>query len=353
MTTREGGHKPTLADIAGKAGVSMKSVSLGLRGQPGVAPDTLQRIRAAADELGYKPRGNPSSENKETTARGIGFAINERPGRRTILVIDSLTGKMQDLGYAVMIYGVGKSQSTLQERLDFARNRTAGIILFEPEMSFSVAELRKAAKNKPVLVVGGNDNLETDTQISSLSESGKEAAELAVDYMASLGHQKIAYLGERVGQGNYYQEKQTGFESAMIKRGLNPALMVSTSASLKEDQTTGYTQMHSLLRSGAEPTAILAASESLAVGARNAIHDQGLSIPGDISLMAFGDDNFADFYTPTLTTVQTPIDQLVAEQTRWVLRYIMHTQGYENSTIRKPLPVMTLRNSTGPAPVKI
>ena len=167
-----------------------------------------------------------------------------------------------------------------------------------------------------------------------------------MDYLTGLNHEKIAFIGgvEYVGDGKEItDERKTAYQYYMKKHKL------STKGLLREgsfDSQSGYEEMKKLL-SETRPTAVLCASDAIAVGAMKAALEAGLRIPEDISIAGFNDDEMSQFTTPSLTTIHAP----VYDMGQYGASLIMASGKLSISTpVRVKLPCkLVIRNSCAEA----
>lgn len=292
-------RRVTLKDISQEAGVSVSTVSLYLRGLPGVGAETQVRIAAAIDKLEYTPRPTGSQPPR----RIIGLAVERLP-----LPI------LNDLFYAEVMSGLESYAS----RLGFS------VILSVVEGQ-ELVDVLAGQQAEGWLILGGG-NL-TDAQVLAVRHAGipfvlldnyvaghdlpcvmpdnLRGGEEAMRHLLGLGHRRIAILsgpekykplGDRL-QGGLVAARAAGLDEEEL--WVQPAL--SSGMPLK-----GYREMQAVLASGTLPTGVFAVSDKTAYGAIQAIEEAGLRVPGDISVIGFDDLTGSAAFGPGLTTIAVP-----------------------------------------------
>lgn len=286
----------TLKDIAQAAGISTGAVSRILNNDPtlSVSPETKRKVFEIAQELGYQ---KAKIRDKSLFKMGI-------------LQWFSVEQEMQDSYYLLVRQGIE----------DYCQKHSIGIIrAFQSDEAsiktlqgvdglicigkFSHEEVQKFMDICPNIVF--LDMPVLDYNITTLTMDFKSAVCDALDYLIELGHRKIAYLGGKEFVGNqelFIEERKQAFVSYMNNHGLDGSCIYEDAFST----ASGYQMMQKILESDHLPTAIFAASDSIAFGAMRAIQEKGLSIPDDISIIGFNDTEMSSYTTPALTTISAP-----------------------------------------------
>jgi LacI family transcriptional regulator len=167
----------------------------------------------------------------------------------------------------------------------------------------------------------------------------------AVGHLISLGHRRIAHISGLSGVSTGYARRR-GYLDALQRHGLPADLALLVQGSYRE--SGGYEAMCSLLRLPARPTAVFAVNDLAAAGALRAIHEAGLRVPEDISLIGFNDLPIAVQMTPRLTTMRVPLREMGVAAAEHLLAQLF---GEAVSAEPVVLPVALVgRESTCPAP---
>jgi DNA-binding LacI/PurR family transcriptional regulator len=162
---------------------------------------------------------------------------------------------------------------------------------------------------KAIVPVVAIDNSPADKTIPSVIIDNFSAQIQSVDYLYSLGHQRIGFMtgleDSDVGKNRY-----EGYKSGLIKQGIkaDPALIFRGNYTFG----SGVSGVQYFLTLEQRPTAIICANDSMALGAINKLHQEGLNVPRDMSIVGFDDIDIARQITPPLSTVSVPVDEIAS-----------------------------------------
>lgn len=297
-------HRPTMADVAELAGVSKATVSLVISGRAACSPirisqETQARVLAAAQKLGYSVNviaRNMSAERTHT----LGLVTHEfvEYGPATILASAQAAARAHD--HFLMVAGTEPDVDAIYEqimRLDSWR--VDGIFVAVPMIGdWHQALFRRLQLHIPVVWLEGAALSPT---IHSVGVDNIRGGELAVEHLVALGHRHIGLIS---GPHHWLaaQHRLLGWQRAMAAAGLDPA----DGAMAEGDWTTpgGYHAARSLLDRCPGLTAIVAHNDNMALGAMRALHERGLRVPADVSIVGYDDIPSAPYVDPPLTTVR-------------------------------------------------
>jgi DNA-binding LacI/PurR family transcriptional regulator len=297
--------RPTSFDIARQAGVSQPTVSRALRGDPTISPITRRRVAFIAKELGYKVDKNASNlrgQHSQTIA--ILFFEDQRFNASLInpfflSMLGSIAGACARRGYDLLISCQHLSSNW---RIDYEDSRRAdGIILlgYDDFLTYR-AELERlveqgthfvhygaALDGHPGLSVGCDDYT-----------AGLEATR----HLISLGRRNIAFLGCASDHYPEFFGRYRGYVDAMKAAGLavNPDLQADAVSALPD----GEKAMRRIIETGKPFDGIFAASDLIAIAALGVLHDHGIGVPEQVSVIGFDDIPAASMVTPPLTTMR-------------------------------------------------
>jgi DNA-binding LacI/PurR family transcriptional regulator len=296
--------KATSFDIAYRAGVSQPTVSRALRGSPMVSEETRTRILAIARDLNYKVDKNASNLRfQHSNTLAVLFFEDPTPDGSLInpfflSMLGSITRACAERGYDLLIsfqrqYG--------DEPADFAVSRKAdGIILL------GYGDYHEARTRLERLVKQGTRFVRWGQVLPgqpglSVGCDNFQGARDATRHLLALGRRRIAFLGDASSHYPEFQERFRGYTDALAQAGM------PVRAPLQHDAITtehsGYAAAARLLE-GREPfDAILGASDLIAIGAMHALLENGIDVPGGVSVVGFDDIPAATLAHPSLTTV--------------------------------------------------
>jgi DNA-binding LacI/PurR family transcriptional regulator len=284
---------PTIRDVAARAGVSKSLVSLVLRGAEGVRPDKREAVRAAVEELGYRPNAAARSLSERRT-RTVGVLLNDMRNPWFVDLLDGLNSRLYDSGLR-MLLADGHLNRRLGEDLTntFTELRVDGLIAVGTLQDPGV--LLTAADRVPTVVAGTREPAMPAVDI--VANDDEHGARLATEHLIGLGHRDIAHIA---GQGAVGVLRRRSFETTMQEHGLAGTAMVEQGDLTEEG---GYRATVRLLSRPRRPTAIFAVNDMTCVGALSAAEESGLVVPRDLSLVGYDNTYLSQLRHLWLTTV--------------------------------------------------
>jgi DNA-binding LacI/PurR family transcriptional regulator len=340
-------RRVTIADVAEAAGVSKTAVSFAFNNPGRLNVATASRIMEIADSLGYRP---------DPVARML---TQRRTGTIGLLTPQALASIFSNPFFGMFSAGVAAVAEEGGYGLHFisplhgslsraiARATVDGVVAIglaadHPE----IAEIRRAGI--PMTTVDSDPF----DRIASVDVDDEGGAKAAAEHLIALGHREILVIGiERA------EHAPSGAEDVVARRLRGYRLALEAIGVTIDDgdvivsQATyagGLGAIERAWAAGRRPTAILAMSDAIAIGAIRGLRDRGLSIPGDVSVVGFDDIELAENTDPPLTTVHQPIRGKGEEAARLLLSLI-EGRG-EPPGHRRLATRFIVRASTGPAP---
>lgn len=291
----------TLKQVAQLAGVDSSTVSRVINNDSSLSIklETRERILNAIKELNYTPNlAARNLKNRETKILGLAITDFFNPVMASIIHGAELRAKRE--GYNLLVYSAEQDQSKIINSL--VDRQIDGLLISSPE--FGDEDILKLNdKDLPIISV----NRKVLGMENYVTVNDMQGSKLGVKHLIEFGHKKIAHIS-----GPLYTT--TGVERLMgYRKAINEENIKFTSEFVQESEYSiegGYIAMKNLLSLSNRPTAVFASSILIALGAMKAIHEEGLSIPNDISLVGFHDVYFADAIFPGLTTVKMPLEEM-------------------------------------------
>lgn len=289
----------TIKDIAKAAGVSHTTVSRALHGSPAISPETTTRIRQLAQEMGYTPSAVAQSLLARRT-QTIGVVLTMIADPFTAQIVGGVEQAAQTAGYSVFLstsHGNPDREMTVVET--FHRRRVDAIIVVASRVG-SLYSSRLNQIRVPIVLV---NNQEEGDYLYSVAVDDISAAQEAVEYLISLGHQRLAYVGA-ANRPKSNRRRLTGYQTALQRAGLpvDPALIQTPVAD--SDIERGQTALAQLKLAGT--TAVLCYNDLTAIGLLLACRQHNITVPEQLSIVGFDDIEPAFYVTPPLTTVRQP-----------------------------------------------
>ncbi|RPF70956.1 LacI family DNA-binding transcriptional regulator [Aurantiacibacter spongiae] len=300
-----GGSKPTINDVAKRAGVSKKTVSRVINKSPLLSDATRERVETVIADLGYVP--NPQARALALRRNFIIAVIHDNPNAQFLVNVQKgILDALENSEFGLMVQPVDRTSPTIEDDLRgfFERQRPYGVVLLPPiSERDNIAELCREFGCRYVRM----GSVKLDAAENTVTSNDREAVQDAVSYLIAKGHSRIALIEGPEGFTSP-QERRAGFEQAMIEAGLvvDEALVRPGSYTFE----SGVAAAESLVTLDPRPTAIFACNDEMAIGAMIAARRSGLRIPEDMSIVGFDDTPLSSHVWPSLTTVRWPIVEM-------------------------------------------
>ena len=304
----------TIYDVARQAGVSIKSVSRVMNGER-VSEGLRAKVRAAMDQLGYRPslsaRGLAGSSSFLIAALMDADLTVEhwRSGRGNDYMSRLELGALMECrhaGYHLLVELVDLGSADLEREILalLSALRPDGLILTPPVSDSRVALEALDRHGVPYVRLGAEIEPERGRRV--YMDDHRAAYDMTM-HLARLGHRDIGFI---VGNARYAasRARREGFETAMTRQGLavRPEWMLEGDFTFQSGLECGL----QLLAAPTRPTAVFASNDDMAFGVLQAAQREGLSVPGDVSVVGFDDAPGAQFSVPQLTTIRQPVAEM-------------------------------------------
>jgi len=302
-TNRKTSRNITIMDVAKESGVSYSTVSRVLNGFDFVKESTREKVLAVAERLGYVANLQARSLAGGKT-RVIGLLVPGLDNGYIGEIVRGIDEEVAKTNYDLMLYTtrrrVGREALYINA---ISNNLSDGMILIVPLVAREYLEALRE-HNFPYVLVDQADPLMRSVTVDCTNWQG---AYDATKYLIELGHRRIAFVtGLKAIQSAV--DRLEGYKAAL--RDYDIALDETLVVEGDYVNPSGYQAAERLLQLSPRPTAIFASNDLMALGAMQAILEQGLHIPQDISLIGFDDIPQASMVHPQLTTVRQPLDQM-------------------------------------------
>jgi LacI family transcriptional regulator, galactose operon repressor len=300
----------TIRDVAERAGVSVSTVSHVLNGNDHhVGAVKREQVLAAVNELGYRPNAIARSMVKQKTVT-VGLVLTEIDNPLFIPVIAGIENILRPAGYHIVLASAPSVEDEIQAIETLRSQQVDGFIFMSLSLRYSFDHLlRLRDESVPFVVI--NRYLE-DSDINQVLWDDHGAAYSATQYLLSLGHTRIGTISGpiyNIPRRRSAAERHRGWQEALEEYGLAvPSEWIIVGDYTYEGGHQAAKTLLPRLKDRAEgPTALYVANEVMAVGVLKVLHDAGLSVPDDISVITTGDPPFAPYTIPALTTFSLPV----------------------------------------------
>ncbi len=304
--------KPTINDVAAKAGVSKKTVSRVINGAQGLSAPTLEKVQAAIADLGFVP--NPQARALALRRNFQIVLFHDNPNAQTVLNFQNgVLHAIKDTDFALVVRPVeARSENMLEDIQNFLeRQRPWGAMLLPPISERD--DLAKLLQNQGVRYVRIGSAI-LDKPEHCIASNDQQVVEFAVNQLIAKGHKDIGFVRGPEGFRSA-QERESGFLSAMNTAKLD--LTDERRAQGNYRFESGVLAGQKLLNRPDRPTAIFASNDEMAAGVMHSARDLGINVPTELSIIGFDDSPTASHLWPQLTTVRWPIyamGQLAAQK---------------------------------------
>lgn len=337
--------RPTIADVAALAGVSVAAVSKAVNGKGGISAPTRDRILTAAAKLQWTPSAAAVALRGAKT-RAIGMVAKRPPDLLSAdphftLLISGIESELSPLGYGLLLHIVGEeagAEEAAYRRLARER-RVDGVILTESRVGDTRFRLLRDLGLDAVLV---GTPWRPDPVPSVRATDPDRGLRAAVAHLVELGHRRVAYVSgpeDRV----HTRHRRRVVEDALAAHDLAPshAIVADFTAAAAADA------VGRLLADRRPPTAVLFANDSMAVAGMSAARRLGVDVPAGLSVIGHDDLPLGELVHPRLTTVRQDLLGLGRAAARALLAALGEAR---DATVDVRPPELVVRESTGPAP---
>lgn len=335
---QERGRRPGMVDVARRAGVSHQTVSRVLNNPASVRPATRERVLAAIEELGYR-RNMAARALVTDSSRMIGVmtAFSHFYGPASTTAAIELAARRSNYGTLVTSLQVGDEEE-IDEALGFLVNRGVdGLIAVAPSTGIARAAGR-TARGVPMVVVA--DGFAPSEHIHVVSVDQGLGAGMAVRHLAGRGRGRIAHIA---GPGDWFdaRARAAGWRAALEDSGLEAMEAVEGDWGPQSGYRAGVELLTG--RAGQVPDAVFCANDLMALGLLAAARDLGVRVPEDLAVVGYDDTAGAGFFSPPLTTLSQPFDELGRLCLEVLLEGVDGAAGRSHSIS----PTLRVRRSSG------
>lgn len=294
-----------IKDVALRAGVSISTVSRALNGMGYVSDKARAKIQKAVEELNYVPNTN-ARYLKAANSRNVALLVRGITNPFFSIMIRVIQRQISLRGYSLLVAAVDDEQ----DELDIAQQlieekRLCGLILLGGLYQHSQADMDKLDGIPCVFTTFRAGEDVDDSIYSSIVVDDTLETKKACEYLISMNHTNIAFLArDPMIPNTIGYRRMMGYKTALEENGLpfEPSRVLNCEYS----SASGFDVARGLLARDKAITAIVAAADTISIGAAKAVLTFGLKIPEDISLIGFDGIEAAEYYHPSLDTISQP-----------------------------------------------
>jgi len=334
-----------LKDIAEHAAVSVMTVSKALRDEPDVSAATKARIKLLAQQMGYVPDSTAQGLRTRTT-KLFGLVIPSTTDPIYARVVLAIEERAHELGYDIVLMhtlnNIEREEACVRRLLS---RRVDGLFIvpvyrMEPEARLYQELL---ARNTQTVLLGPPAKF--CSQFPSVQVDDVLGSYSATEHLLKLGHKRIAFLAGPLA-APWSQERFEGYRRALREAGSDvDERLVFQAGSTIEDGVNAALQM---LNESCDATAVQAANDLVAIGCADALLNQGVRIPQDLSVIGFGNTLTSQYFRVPLSTVRQPKFRLGTAAMDLMIQIL---RGHRVESKRLPSELI-VRASTGAPPAE-
>lgn len=325
---------PTVYDVARLAGVSPSTVSRFLNRTTFVSSDKSDNIERAISTLGYKPNFD-MRQSLNRRSRTIGVLIQHPDSPYTSRILNDMEKYLIEQGYSLVIAsGHWRNKLEVHALEYLLKSNVDGIIVVTGNLGTD--KILETAKSVPVVTVGYD--VEGDN-VRSLNLDNILGGYIATLHLLQQGHVNIAHIKGLATQPDS-GARLLGYKKALQEADIKPSSKLIKQGDFSSEM--GYEKTLELLDSKVHFSAIFAANDQTAYGAIKALTDRGLTVPDDVSVIGFDDLPTSKYFTPGLTTLRQPIEEMGTVCAQSILELLAD----KRSDTRLPPIDLILRQST-------
>lgn len=314
----------TIKDIAKLSGYAVGTVSRVLNNRPDVSEEARAKVMAVV-EAHHFTRNSNAKHLKQQASSGVALIVKGTQNMLFADLVERIQTLIRDSGYPSLIYYIDEDDDEIDQAIRVCRERRPmGMLFLGSNLSLFRAGFHSITI-PCVLVTNSAAGLD-QPNLSSVSTDDTDGARRAVERLMELGHRTIGILGGRAEQSDAAQARLEGVRQAFADRGLvlDEASQYETA---RFDLSGGYAAMERLLDKLPGMTAVFAMSDVQALGAMRALHDRGLRVPEDISILGYDGIVLGRYAVPRLTTVRQDAQRLAERSVDLLVHQIRDGEG--------------------------
>ena len=327
-------RKSTLWLVAERAGVSIASVSRVLNGQP-ASQGVTERVRAAAQELGYVPDATARSLKVGKTEQ-IALAVADVGNPVYVGMMHEISRVVTKAGYRLVLSSTGANPKDQIDLLVGLNRGFADGLILSPLRAPEELGAQLKASRFPIVIIGA---VPPGVELDNVRADSVAGMALAVDHLAEKGRTDIAFVNGPVDT-TPGAARRNGYLTALKALGTKPGTQVSA----RDFTYQAGLKAAAALLDKETPDAIVCANDLLAIAALNVATRRGLRIPDDIAIVGMDDTDIADLANPPITSVNLGATKRARTAAKLLLRRLDKPDAPLRSVVIEP--TLTVRESS-------
>ena len=330
----------TIVEVSRQARVSVATVSRVLNTPDTVKPSTRDRVLEAIKALGYIPNGAAQALGAGRSY-GIGVLVGDLASPYFGLMLKGIEKTVRLAGLHVLISNGDFLAATEQEAMTFLRQRRPEAVIVQVSGTSDETLLDWASRGLPLVVFGRRVG---GLEACCVYLDNERGGYLATQTLLQAGHRQIAHISGPLHHPDS-RDRLTGYWQALGHAGVPYSDHLVVTSDFTEEG--GCLATLQLLERQRPFTALFVGNDQMAAGALQALTTAGLRVPQDVSLIGYDDVVFTRYFTPALTTIRQPLEDMGHSAARLALSVL----GYDQGTVQLCFePELVPRQSVAPPP---
>lgn len=336
------GKRVTLKDVARAAGVSVGMASRVLGNYGSYSEATRLRVESAAAALDYRPNVLARSLRMGRT-KAVGVVVSNILSYHWTTFIRGIESAASELGYQVILGTTADDPATELAYLRTLQERNVDGIILSPSPQNEPTVRKLIESGVPMVLL---ENYDASLGAPRINIDDRAAAAVAVKHLIDLGHERIGIVAgnQALVSG---RDRLRGYRDALTAAGLRVDEALIGVGNYRFDPA--YRATEALLSLDTPPTALLVCNELMTGAALQCVKDRGVSLPDELSLVAFDDPAWTSFFRPGITTVRTPRVEIAQLALKTLLACLHDPGSSEAAPIERLIPTeFVVRESAVP-----
>lgn len=317
----------TIIDIAKLAGVSVSTVSRVLNKHPDVSAKTCEKVMTVINHYGYIP--NNSARNlKRESMKAVAVIVKGFSNPMFTAMLGIVQHELEKNNYTMILAQVETNQDEVDAAISLCKEKKPrGLIFMGGNFSHTRDKLARLDIPLVMLTITMHTNVDRNT-FSSVTVDDRAAGYAVGQAMIKNGHKRLAAIGSNADDVSISRLRIEGFRRAKQEAGMQDSDDQIAYAG-EFSYCAGYEAAKALMQK-ADFTCLFCISDIIAVGAIRAMHDAGLSVPGDISVIGFDGIEEGRYFIPSLATMKQPETRMAHESVSILLNHIRSGAGHRH-----------------------
>lgn len=320
----------TIKDLSAQTGYSVGTVSRVLNNQPNVSEKARKVILEAAAASGFQLNAN-AKQLKQQHSNSILVVVKGTSNELFSSLVEAIQSRMADQPQALVVDYLDEDHNEVLRAVQLCREKKPlGILFLGGNRDHFLGDFDKI--NVPSVLVTNDASGLSFPNLSSVSSDNVQAARIAIEHLAGLGHRSIVVIG---GDPEVSDTTKLRYQGCMEAFRIHEIPFDETMdyEAVRFSFAGGYQAANNLLDRKREFTAVFAMADIMAIGAIRALRDAGLRVPEDVSVMGFDGLLIGGYIVPTLTTIRQSVEELALQSISMLLENIEATQEPRYKTV--------------------